>query len=423
MDQQQRGRRNLLQNLFITLLSLTAVMLFAQTQLYSLDLTGGYRNTLAGGESSSAPASAAGLTAPVRVAVTGAFGRYGNLTLTTDADAFADPLGRRLAEALGSAKEYVPCGKEGILQALAGPSLYYDFLESLPLSILAELVDASGDTREDLFARRLIIAPKTGGGTALYLWDGGDTGWRADTAVSLDSLEQVIGRFELGGAAFALDSPEAEAVLDPCSLLLAESPVLPVLQTDSFSLENTDWLLSALGFNPRTRTRHTESSGTEIIMDGNRTLRIRPDFSVFYQSLREPVLRVKAEQELPTLREAACGAAALLESLLENIPGEAAFYLQSIRQSGTTTTLRFGYQSQGVPVRFANGGFAAEVTLTGTSISGLNLRLRQYSPSGEASLLLPLAQVLAVAAGTPGRELSIGYVDSGGVCEAEWLVD
>ena len=79
MDQQQRGRRNLLQNLFITLLSLTAVMLFAQTQLYSLDLTGGYRNTLAGGESSSAPASAAGLTAPVRVAVTGAFGRYGSL--------------------------------------------------------------------------------------------------------------------------------------------------------------------------------------------------------------------------------------------------------------------------------------------------------------------------------------------------------
>ena len=215
------------------------------------------------------------------------------------------------------------------------------------------------------------------------------------------------------------DGPER--ALDPCSLLPAEPPVLPAF-TVGDPLASTDWLLSALGFNPRSRTRHTESNGTELIMDGDRTLRIRPDNSVRYQSGDDPSLSVEAAGELPTAREAALGAGALLGGLCGPVLGEAQLWLQSVRRSGEVTVLRFGYQAGGVPIRFSDGGYAAEVTLTGTAVTALTLRLRQYGLSEEPSLLLPLSQALAVAAAS-GGELSVGYVERNGECRACWLSD
>ena len=419
MEEQRRNRRNLIQNILITLLALLAAVLFTQTQLYNLDLTTGAAPA-AGPAQSAAPA--AELSAPVRTAVTGDYGRCGGMVLTTGDAGFADPLGRRLLEALGSARDYVPCTGADFLRALRGPSLYYDFIELLPLSVLAGLLGGGEEVspREDLSARRLLIAAQ-GSGTALYLWDGGENCFRASTAVSADSLEQVIGRYELGDASFAMeaaaDSPAL--ALDPCSLLPGELPQLPAFTLGTPLAGGTEWLLSALGFNPRSGTRHTESNGTELIMDGDRSLRIRPDNSVRYQSGDDPSLSVKAAGELPTAREAALGAGALLEGLVSPVLGEARLWLQSVRRSGEVTQLRFGYQAGGVPIFFQDGGSAAEITLTGTAVTALTLRLRQYGLSEEPSLLLPLSQALAVA--SPGKELSVGYVERNGECRAFWL--
>ena len=420
MREQRQDRRNLVQNLLITLLALSAAVLFTQTQLYNLNLT--TSEAPPGPAQSAAPA--AELAAPVRTAVTGDYGRCGGLTCTTGDPVFADPLGRRLLEALGSARDYAPCSRGDFLRALRGPSLYYDFLEPLPLSVLAGLLGGGEDVspREDLSARRLLIVPQEGG-AVLYLWDGGENCFRASTAVSADSLEQVISRYELGDASFAMDGGGLERELDPCSLLPAQPPQLPSFTLGDPLAGGTDWFLSALGFNPRSRTRHTESSGTELIIDGDRTLRIRPDNTIHYQSGNEPILRVKAAGDLPTAREAALGAGSLLSSLLAPVSGELQPWLQSLRRSGDVTALRFGYQLKGVPVRFQDGGFAAEITLTGSAVTALSLRFRQYNAAEEPSLLLPLPQALAVAAASPGKELSIGYVERGGECRAYWLSD
>lgn len=420
MGEQRQDRRNLVQNILITLLALSAAVLFTQTQLYNLNLT--TSEAPPGPAQSAAPA--ADLAAPVRTAVTGDYGRCGGLTCTTGDPVFADPLGRRLLEALGSARDYAPCSRGDFLRALRGPSLYYDFLEPLPLSVLAGLLGGGEDVspREDLSARRLLIVPQEGG-AVLYLWDGGENCFRASTAVSSDSLEQVISRYELGDASFAMDGGGLERELDPCSLLPAQPPELPSFTLGDPLAGGTDRLLSALGFNPRSRTRHTESSGTELIIDGDRTLRIRPDNTIHYQSGNEPILRVKAAGDLPTAREAALGAGSLLSSLLAPVSGELQPWLQSLRRSGDVTALRFGYQLKGVPVRFQDGGFAAEITLTGSAVTALSLRFRQYNAAEEPSLLLPLPQALAVAAASPGKELSIGYVERGGECRAYWLSD
>ena len=133
MEEQRRNRRNLVQNIIITLLSILALSLFAQSQLYNLDLAEGYNDNGSSQAVRALPASDH-LIAPLRVAVTGDYGRYGNIALTTGDNGFIDPLGRCLLEALGSARDYTSCAAGDFFQALGAPSLYYDFLEPLPLS-------------------------------------------------------------------------------------------------------------------------------------------------------------------------------------------------------------------------------------------------------------------------------------------------
>ena len=75
------SRRDMLQNIAITLLSVSAVLLFIQTQSYMLSTDDGFVGNLfqsgaPGADTSSQPAAAA-LSAPVRAAVSGTYGRYG----------------------------------------------------------------------------------------------------------------------------------------------------------------------------------------------------------------------------------------------------------------------------------------------------------------------------------------------------------
>ena len=77
-----------------------------------------------------------------------------------------------------------------------------------------------------------------------------------------------------------------------------------------------------------------------------------------------------------------------------------------------------------MPIRFADGGDAARAVLSGTVLTDLTLRLRQYTSSGDASPLLPLRQTLAIAAQHSGAELTLGYADRGdGTAAACWLAD
>lgn len=429
MNAKKQNHRDFIQNIAIALLSVSAVVLFAQTQVYNLGvhMGSGYLSFLSGSSHSAGSVSSgqpASLSAPVRIAVTGPYGRYGNVALSTT-DAEFEPLDRLLGEVLGSARTYAACDSQAFQKALDTTSVYYDFLEPLPLSILAGLVGGT-ITEDGISARRLVVSAQESG-VFLYLWDGGDSYFRCATAISMENLESTVGRYELGNAAFAFDGADTDPRFQevaPYSLFLKETPTLPAL-TAEVSLTNTDSLLTTLDFNPNTRNRYQESSGTEVIMESERSLRIYTDGSIYYKSGGDPALTVKAAGDLPTLQESVSGASALLNTLLSPDAGDAALYLQSIHSSGASTTLTFGYQMNGVPIRFADGGSAATVILSGSAVSALELRFRRYAPAETDSLLLPLRQALAIAAARePGTELSIGYTDNGsGSVSAGWLAD
>lgn len=425
MDEKRRSRRDFFQNVIIALLLLSAVFLFAGTQRSTLGNDDGFLSFFSDTpmqSSSTTLTQTSAVSFPVRVAVTGAFGRYGSVSMTTTHDDF-EGLSRLLSNALGTAQSFSVCNSQEFLAALKSTSVYFDFLSPLPLSVLME--NTNHAIPDSISARQLIISVRNNA-VQLYLWDDFNRYMVASTALSTYDLDQAISRYELGNAQFALDLIQSNAnarSIAPCSLFLAETPTLSALASTTPSLDNSR-LLTALEFNPNTKFRYTESTGTEVIEENSRTLRIHADGNIHYQSGGADALTISAAGEQPTLSEAAAGASALLNTLLGPSAEEAALYIQQIQQSDNTLLLTFGYHINGIPVRFSDGSDAASVTLSGRVVTDLTLQIRQYKSNGSQSLLLPLSQALAIACRYPGAELFIGYADNGSnTANASWLID
>ena len=415
-------RTDFLQNIAIVLLTLSACFLFARTQLYSLGshMGSGLRQYLSGGgqENPAPPETLLELSAPLRAAVTGVYGgRYGDLALTTASGEF-EPLGSLLRESFGSAQEFLPCGRRTFFQALEGACVYCDFLEPLPLTVLAGLVGASLE-EDEISVRQTVISGGEGEAVMLYLWDGEDAFFSCKTAVSQEELESITGSYEVGGAFFAMDREELGS-LAPCSLFLQKTPEVPSLSATAV-LPDTTTLLTVLGFPPRTNSRYREPGGAEVVTEGDRTLRISTDGAIHYRDGGvNPLLRVSSAGESPDLSQAVTGSYALLSGLLTG--GSGGLYLTGVQRREEKIVVSFDYQVGGLPVRFFDGA-AAQVTLSGSAVTGLSLRYRQFAVTGEPTGLLPLRQAAAIARRQAGAELFLGYLVSGTGVRAAWLTD
>ena len=433
-QQKKRSKLDALQNIAITVLTVTAVLLFLRTQLYTIAPDGGALETLLGGPTTapdySTAVTSAELRAPVRVAVSGdkTYGRYGSVTTTTADESFA-PLKTFLQEALGSAHSFTVSDEDAFFTALDRPSIYYDFLEPLPLSVLSGLV-AGTSGEEHRSARQLVLSAAEDDTVQLVLCDGEGMYYQCQTAITGSDLTGAVNLFELGSGYFAFDYTvlsDHYRRIAPTSLFLEPLPQLPTLSV-STDLPDESSLLEELGFNPHTNSRYTEANGTEVVVEGDLSVRFLPDGTIRYKGsdseANETRLTVESAGEIPTLQEAASGTCDLLNQLLASYPSDASLYLLKIQRSGSTTTLYFDYQSGGIPIRQASGVPAAEVQLNGRRVSSLNLLLRQYTAGTDTSLLLPMKQTIAIAARQEGKELLIGYTDNGSdTSSAAWLLD
>ena len=86
--------------------------------------------------------------------------------------------------------------------------------------------------------------------------------------------------------------------------------------------------------------------------------------------------------------------------------------------------VRFGYTLDGTAVQLYDEGYAAKFQIQDGQITGFTLRLRQYTDTGERSLVLRELRAAAAMAALPsaGRELALCYEDSGGeTIRAGWV--
>ena len=175
-------------------------------------------------------------------------------------------------------------------------------------------------------------------------------------------------------------------------------------------------------------TRYVESSGTEVVIEGQRKLYLHPDGMLSYSGGAAEdgsLFAVAAADAAHISRAELCAAArGLIGALTQGRIGDAALFLSGIESDDDGATVFFDYMAGGTPIRFADGSHAAEVRIEGQSITAFSLRLRRYTLTERDSLLLPLALSRAIAQRYPGCELTVAYIDSyGDSVGASWIAD
>lgn len=364
--------RDFIQNITITLLTLSAVFLFSRTQFFQLGAAAGsgywqhLTAPIGSGETDTALSDR--LLAPVRLAVSGEYGRYGSVSLTTGGEEFT-PVKTLLREVIGSARGLSDSSWAVFRAALETPSVYCDFLSALPVEYLSDLMGAETDLSLTV---RGLAAAEQGEQVILLLWDGGSRYYQCATAVQRSALQEVLEQFDFGVSTFAFEE-EAGQHLAPLSLFPDPLPELPQLTAGDAAVSTgnaadraglqSPHKLPLCGFR---RLRRSLWRGTGSSVSGS-------SGALSYSSGGEAALTVEGSGTVPSASEAVSGALALLEQLLPE-GGETTLYLSAFRRTESETHLTFSYQFNGVPIHFADGSAAAEIILTGNIISTLSLR-------------------------------------------------
>ena len=151
-----------------------------------------------------------------------------------------------------------------------------------------------------------------------------------------------------------------------------------ILLTAENPLTDEDLLLSQLEFNPRTNFRYTESDGTTVVQEEERTLRLVGDGTISYESGGSTALTVAAEGTAATAREAVLGAFRLLDRLF---PGGSALCPEEVLREGEDWLISFDYHYDGTRIRRSNGlraFFASSINIFLSIINRFIFKIRQH---------------------------------------------
>ncbi len=418
---------NTLQNVTIALLFVLMVLLLLQGQgAGRREISTFFESisTAAPGQTAGEEKSVGRGIAPVRIVLTGSYGRCGYTQITTHSELY-ESAGTLLSEAVGSAGACARVSVPAFERALSGSGIYFDFVCALPSELLFDrvLVGESGS----LSAVRRVLLASNGAeeDASLYVEDEKQGLCVFSTAVSEATLADCLASVEEDNVSFAFEMDGAQR-LAPYTILPAQPPKLFVLAASNpIAVQSRiDAILDTLDFNPHTQSRYTETSGASVILGEDRSLRIHPDGTVRFEGTADDscaLLRVDTAAAVPTLPEAAGACRTLLEAMLAAAGTQTQLYLSAAAQEGGTSRLSFDYMIDGTPVHFSDGSHAAELTVEGSCVTRFSLRIRSYTPQTETVQLLPAAQVLPIAARYERSEPTVCYLDGGERVSADWI--
>lgn len=321
-------------------------------------------------------------------------------------------------EALGSATVVGAAADKTLQEALDTPSLYLDLTMELPLDIVAAWLGE--ETAFDRNVRSMALTTEEDAAT-LYLRSGDGSIFRYATALPASAVSALAAAFAPNGGSFAFESNYSP--LAPYTVLVAQPPLVPCVQSDLPAGYSAYNLLTTLDFNAHTNARYPESDGTEVIVESPRTLRISPGGTVTYSCEGESassLYHVPAAGDAPTAAEALQAAGNLAAALTAGTEASP-LYLRALEQTEGGYLISFGYQAGSLPVFFPDDSPGLAVTITGASITAFTYRCRSYRATEENASLMPPAMAVAIASLSPGSGLSMGYVDSGTETAARWL--
>ena len=433
-------------NALIVLLSLSALYLLGRTQLYAGGDQSG-QNLFSSllsffpGPEETAPGQPVGqwtqgsVPRPVRMVILSPQGSAGIQYDNAALDPYFQDLMNPLSDALAGASAPVETTAEAFREALTAnvPGVYLDFLGELPLPDLAAWLSGGRSSSGSLTgtARRLLLTTGADGQVLLYYIDAkSGLYYVSQTSGALaERLARFVENVAPNGAAFAFESGETYASLDPYTLLEGTSSPRP----GCFSVSNPvtidtsgsgygaafESLVRSLSFQPQSASY---LSGQDVVIqEGSERLRVSESGLVTYTApdlLEDPRYAIQGLSQDPTDWELVGSAWAFVETAFQTastpLYGEARLYVIGLEElEGGGSAVTFGYQLDGAPVYVGQEGWAARVEITGQAITGFQLQLRSYTYLEEGPQVLPELQATAAleAQGLEGSELMLYYYD------------
>lgn len=422
-------------NLAILLLALSAVYLMSQSTLYDGFgfLARNREKLLQASQAGSAITVGQQLSVqPVRLAVNNQSGRYGvQYDQQSVNQLFEMKLGSLLREALKGVSDVVPSTEEQWKSVLSGKTTwaYYDFLTDIPLSDLGVWL---GSEKENPIltgeARRFLLTSAQGNYLLYYCTEENQQYYRCVLSeVSENQFKAVVDEFSPNGSIFAFEEPELYGSLKYDVMILPTIPHMPVYEANN-PLANLqegeqEKILQSLLFNPRAVSFYQTADGM-VIREGLDALRILNDGTITFQSQETEQVRYPIQgDDLASLLETT---QKLFMDIVAQRCGEGVPYLIGInsKKDGTIEVL-YGYRLNGAPVQLDSQGYAAYFLIQDDSIRKYSIRVRQYTSTEDAAIILPEKQAAAAvkALGQEGKELLLAYFDLGEtpLVSANWV--
>lgn len=413
MEKPERRWVERTKNVFIVLLTLSAVFLLSRTPLVQ---DSGLMNLLQDPKTSGAPSSGAAGSGPVLPARLAVYREGERCGVQYDDERVSElfaALGPLLGDALAAAEEPWSITEAAWRTYLQTPGICFDFDGGLPLASLCLWLGEDGPCALSGSARRVLLAAGEGD-RVLLCWQDGDSGafFACDTALSHElHIESVIAGVEANGARFAFEDPSLPPQLDPYTLI-AEGGTDGTRYAASNPLAasaNVQAVLDALSFNSQ---NHAPGSSGEVYVDGGDRLVVGGDGAVTYRAAQGDKYPVG-----PGASGAADGARSLAEQVITPLCRDARLALSSVQPwQEDGWRVRFHYRLNGAAVYLYDEGWAAEFFVRDGYVTDFTFHLRSYA-AGEADVLLPpvgRAAVMLPDVTSETRELVIRYRDWGG---------
>ncbi len=329
-----------------------------------------------------------------------------------------------LAGALGSSGEPTQITTSDWQQALRGSGVFFDYLYPQPLAFIANCLGtqivggASAKT-----ARRLFLGDNNGNLILLFIDESDGLFYSCTTALSFSTISSKITEFPLGTANFAFELKDYDSI-DPYFILSHENIKLREISTanplrSDFSVDD---LLSLLGMNTHSAYKYSEDDGSDVYVEGGKTLRIETSGKVLFNVTDNDGIPVTGNSADLTIADCLSFCSGIAEKSVGLMSGDGYLGLVNIAKSAvpSSSEIFFGYFVGGIPVSLPGSSYAADFQITGGIITGAELYFRKYTFSGNTIMTLPEKQATAIAQRSSGEPVLI-YEDNTNGVSSTWI--
>lgn len=434
---ERKGKKRaleLVKDLLIAALALSAVFLMGETQLFQLpEWLGG-----AALEESPAPSEhgwgQGSALRPANIALRGEMSRYGVQYDSQRIGELYAQITNPLSDALAGAGAPRMVTEKIWRDALGAsrPSIYLDYRGMVPLAGLNAWLGGGRGENPALtgWARRLLLTENGSGNVQLYYMDdrNGGSYYVCDTTASVkERLEELVSNVPNNGV-FSFEDVTKYGNLEPYTLICQEAPTplvyhvsnpitLPAEGEELGRNPAVEGLLGALAFRSRSYNAYAVPDGVRIQEDGDQ-ITITSGGTVRFQTTGKEEARypLAAGSRQETWVQVD-GAWAFTEQTLGSLCGDAWLYIMDVTEEAAGgVEVTFGYQLGGAPVQVGEDGWAAKVQVRDGAIVGFTFHVRQYTATDQVTLVLREYRAAAAmeALGERGKELTLYYRDAGG---------